>query len=120
MANFYLDEDFPIAVAGLLTAAGHPTRTTVAAGRVGRWDAEQLLYATEQGWTIVTHNRRDFRALHEGWIVWSSRWREPRPHGGILTLLAVDGLTLVNGTFEWFARNGGEWVEWRPVNQLSG
>jgi Domain of unknown function (DUF5615) len=137
MAFLYLDEDIPIEVASLLTSAGHPTRTTVAVGRVGRWDAEQLLYATEQGWTIVTHNRRDFRALHESWLVWSFLWREPRPHGGILTLdkgnrlvasdyvtailtlLTVDSLALANTTFEWFARNGGEWIEWRPVNQFS-
>jgi hypothetical protein len=137
MAYLYLDEDIPIEVASLLTSAGHPTRTTVAVGRVGRWDAEQLLYATEQGWTIVTHNRRDFRALHEGWLTWSPQWREPHPHGGILsldkgnrlaasdyaaailTLLSTDGLTLENHTFEWFTRNGGEWVAWRPMVQPS-
>ena len=137
MAHLYLDEDFPTAVARLLTAAGHSARTTVAAGRLRRWDADQLLYATEQGWTIVTHNRRDYHALHEGWLIWSRQWREPRPHGGILTLdqgnrlapsdyasallalLAVDGLVLPNSTFDWFARNGGEWVAWRPMVQPS-
>lgn len=132
MAQFYLDEDVPVAVASLLSAAGHPARTTVATGRLGRWDADQLLYATDRGWTLVTHNRRDYRALHEGWLVWSSRWREPRLHAGILTLdkgerlaaddyavavlalLAADGLTLANRAYEWFARGGGQWAQWRP------
>jgi hypothetical protein len=116
-----------------LSAAGHPTRTTVGVGRLGRWDAEQLLFASEQGWTLVTHNRRDYHALHEGWIVWSPRWREPLSHQGILTLdqgyrlrpsdyaralltlLSSEGLLLANRTYDWFARNGGEWVAWRPL-----
>jgi hypothetical protein len=131
MATLYLDEDIPLAVASLLSTAGHPTRTTVAGGRLGKWDAEQLLYATEQGWAIVTHNRRDYRALHEGWPIWSSRWKEPIPHGGILTLdkgerlsasdyasailtlLEEDAVTLANHTYDWFARGGGQWVQWR-------
>jgi hypothetical protein len=93
------------------------------------------LYATDQGWAIVTHNRRDYRALHEGWLVWSAQWREPRPHGGILTLdkgnrlapgdyasailalLAVEDLTLLNSAFDWFARGGGQWIPWRPIVQ---
>lgn len=132
MAQLYLDEDIPVAVAGGLTAAGHLTRTTVAVGRLGRWDADQLLYAADQGWIMVTHNRRDFRALHEGWLAWSPRWREPRPHAGILTLdqsnrlvagdyasaflalLATDALTLANRAYDWFARGGGQWLQWRP------
>ncbi len=132
MAFFYLDEDMPIAVAGFLVTAGHSARTTVVERRLGRWDADQLLYATERGWTIVTHNRRDYRALHEGWIVWSGLWREPQPHGGILTLDKGIGLAasdyaeaitqlvadpaqiLANRTYEWFTRAGGQWVQWRP------
>ena len=133
MAQLYLDEDVPVAVAGLIAAAGHAAQTTVALGRLGRWDADQLAYATDRGWTIVTHNRRDYHALHEAWLTWSPRWREPRPHAGILTLdqghrlaasdyasairalLAVDALTLANRTYDWFARGGGQWVQWRPA-----
>lgn len=132
MARFYLDEDVPVAVASFLSGAGHPTRATVTVGRLGRWDADQLLYAADRGWTIVTHNRRDYRALHEGWLAWSPRWREPHPHAGILTLdkghrltagdyastilalLATGDLTLANRTYDWFAGSGGRWVQWRP------
>ena len=32
MAQLYLDEDIPVAVAGFLAAAGHASRTTVAGG----------------------------------------------------------------------------------------
>lgn len=131
MAAFYLDEDMPIGVASFLTSAGHSMRTTVAERRLGRWDADQLLYATERDWTLVTYNRRDYRALHEGWVVWSALWQEPRPHGGILTLDKGIGLAardyaeaitllvsnpevmLVNRTYEWFAHSGGQWMLWR-------
>ena len=40
MAQLYLDEDIAVAVAGLLAAAGHAAQTTVALGRLGRWDAD--------------------------------------------------------------------------------
>ena len=133
MAQLYLDEDIPVAVAGLLAAAGHVAQTTVALGRLGRWDADQLAYASDRGWTLVTHNRRDYHALHEAWLPWSPRWREPHPHAGILTLdqghrlaasdyasalralLAADTRTLANRTYDWFARGGGQWVQWRPA-----
>lgn len=132
MAQLYLDEDVPVAVAALLAAAGHPARTTVAAGRLGRWDAEQLLYAADQGWTLVTHNRRDYHALHEAWLTWSPRWQDPRPHAGILildqgerltagdyaaallALLGGEAPTLTNRAYDWFARSGGQWARWRP------
>lgn len=133
MAQLYLDEDVPVTVATLLAAAGHPARTAVAVGRLGRWDAEQLLYAAEQGWTIVTHNRRDYHALHEAWLTWSPRWRVPRPHAGILILDQGERLTagdyaaallallggnappLANRAYDWFARGGGRWERWRPA-----
>lgn len=131
MAAFYLDEDIPIAVAHFLTEAGHSVRTTVAEQRLGRWGADQLLYVAERGWILVTHNRRDYRALHEGWIVWSALWVQPQSHGGILTidkgnrltasdyagaiatLMSDPAPTLANRTYEWFAHSGGQWVEWR-------
>lgn len=132
MTRFYLDEDVQSLVTPSLRGAGHDVLTTVAARRLRAWDTDQLLYATENDYVLVTHNRRDYRALHEGWLVWSSRWQEPRPHGGILTLdmgqrlnasvwvaaiatlLANTALVLPNHTYDWYARGGGgQWVEWR-------
>lgn len=132
MGRFYLDENIPVGVAPLLAAAFHETVTTRSAGNLGTWDADQLSFATEQGLTLVTHDRRDYRTLHDAWIRWSPHWQEPRPHAGILILdkgqrLAAPDYTeaivaflstappsLTNLAFDWFARDSGVWVQWRP------
>lgn len=130
MPSFYCDEDVPIGLARLLSDAGYPTRTTRGVGRLAAWDADQLLFATEQGWTVITHNRKDFHTLHDAWTRWSPRWQDSRAHGGILTLdrgpsasqivAAIGSLpatmneSLAGCTFDWFARDGGTWRQWRP------
>jgi hypothetical protein len=37
-------------------------------------DAQILLRAAEERQTLVTHNSKDFRALHEAWVTWRQRW----------------------------------------------
>jgi hypothetical protein len=129
MAAFYCDENVDVVVATLLNKADHVASTTVGEGRIRAWDPDQLQYATDQGCILVTHNRRDFRTLHDAWMQWSPRWRERRPHGGMvildqgysatITVTAIQSLlTIMSGpvvgrTFDWFARDGGVWVQWR-------
>jgi hypothetical protein len=51
-------------------------------------DAQVLLRAAEARQTLVTHNSRDFRALHEAWVTWRRRWaREVEETTGIAVLL---------------------------------
>jgi len=118
-----------IEVADLLHQAGHSVRTTTGERRVGAWDPDQLAFATDRGCILITHNRRDFRTLHDAWMQWSSRWQEQQRHGGMLILdqgplpniiaerilafLATAPATLAGDTFDWFARAGGTWVQWR-------
>jgi len=52
-----------VLVADLVRARGFDVVTTHEAGQSGKSDPEQLAYATLQGRTILTHNRRDFEAL---------------------------------------------------------
>jgi hypothetical protein len=129
MPSSSCDEDVPIGLARLLIDAGCPTRTTRGTNRLNAWDADQLLFAAEQGWTLSTHNRKDFRMLHDAWVLWPSRWHEPQVHGGILAfdrgpsaeqivrairgLLAAMDESLAGRTFDWFARDGGTWKQWR-------
>ncbi len=133
MARFYLDEDVPVTLSAILAANGHPSITTVQAGNLHVWDAAQLLYAADNQRILVTHNRGDYRALHEGWVHWSSRWHTQQPHGGILILgkgnqrltvadyaqailafLQMTPVSIENMTFDWFAPPRNEWVQWRP------
>lgn len=74
----------------------------------------------------MTHNRHDFRMLHEAWLRWGHAWGVRRPHAGILVLdrvrgqlaietarlidvVAIDPTTdLANGLYDWSTRSG--WV----------
>jgi hypothetical protein len=83
---FYLDENFPVEVASHLRQHGHIATTAIEESRQGVSDPFQLLYAAERGWALVTHNRDDFRMLHEAWLLWSRRWGVQERHAGILVL----------------------------------
>jgi len=61
--DLYLDEDVDVVLSHLVRARGFRVMTTQEAGHVGNTDAEQLAFATDQGKTILTHNRVDFEAL---------------------------------------------------------
>ncbi len=82
MANgsppLYLDEDVSVVVAAILRARGFRAITARAAGRLGRTDAEQLAFAAEARYALVTHNRADFELLHWTWL------ESGRAHAGIL------------------------------------
>jgi hypothetical protein len=129
MASFYCDEDVRIEVAALLIQAGHHAWTTVGEQRLSAWDSDQLRYASAHGWMLITHNRRDFHTLHDVWLQWSPFWREQRAHGGMLildqgypaqitlaaiqTLLTMAPPSLAGQAYDWFARDGGIWRQWR-------
>ena len=129
MASLYFDEDVAIAAAGILRNGGNVVRTTASERRISARDPDQLAYATDQGHIFVTHNRRDFHTLHDAWIQWSPRWHERQTHGGILildhgplpwviaaaiqTFLTTAPATVGGLTFDWFARGGGVWEQWR-------
>ncbi len=59
----YLDEDVAAVLAPMLAARGYPTTTTLAEGRTGSTDREQLEFATRRGLVLVTHNIADFAVL---------------------------------------------------------
>jgi len=76
--ELYLDEDVDVLVADLVRARGFSAFTCRDTGRLGHTDAEQLAYAVEQGKTLLTHNRVDFEALHQQYVLVG------RTHHGIL------------------------------------
>ncbi len=73
MTTLYLDENVSMHTAGELESCGHMVATTRGEGRQGAPDSHQLLYAAERYWTIVTHDGRHFRLLHDAWLLWSHR-----------------------------------------------
>ena len=63
--RLYMDEDAgETAVIAALRARGVDLLTTLEAGRLGSSDADQLVYATQQGRAICTLNASDFSRLH--------------------------------------------------------
>ena len=89
MAALYTDENMALALEGLLRDYGHVVTSTFGEGRSGAPDPHQLLFAAERGWTLITHNRRDYRLLHDAWHLWSYAWSVSRRHAGILVLEQV-------------------------------
>ncbi|HEX5504631.1 MAG TPA: DUF5615 family PIN-like protein, partial [Thermomicrobiales bacterium] len=61
MAAFYADENIALGLAPALRRYGHSVTSTAEEHRLGAPDPHQLFYAAERGWTLITHNRRDFR-----------------------------------------------------------
>lgn len=87
MADLYLDNDVSLRLAPLLRIAGHEVVTTRGLGVVTATDDAQLLTAAQDGWILVTPNRRDFRLLHDAWRTWAPAFGLALPsHPGILVL----------------------------------
>lgn len=69
-----LDEDVSHRLARLLRSQGWDIDSAKELGRRRLTDVEVLLRAAEDGRTLVTHNIKDFPALHEAWVTWRRRW----------------------------------------------
>jgi hypothetical protein len=76
----YLDECVDAELAVRLEQRGFAATTAEAQGTVGATDAQQLAFAVQHGWIILTHNRRHFQREHHNYL------RLGRSHSGILVL----------------------------------
>src|SRR6266480_2521255 len=77
MAALFADENVHRGLTDALRVLGHDVLTAHQAGRANQKipDADQLLYATSLGRTVLTNNCRHFHKLHQ---------TDPG-HGGIIT-----------------------------------
>ncbi len=74
LLRFALDENVRHDLAGLLRSRGWDIDSAKELGRLRLTDTHVLLRAAEAGQTLVTHNDKDFRLLHEAWLTWRERW----------------------------------------------
>ena len=74
----FLDEDVSVIAGSILSARGFDVLTARDAKRLGRSDAEQLVFAAESSRAFFTHNRADFEKLHAEWLAGSKQ------HWGII------------------------------------
>ncbi len=121
MADFHIDNDVPVELAQALIARGHTAWTARDLYLTGASDPEHLQHAAFNNRILVTHNKRDFRLLHQAWTTWFTL----RPHAGILVIKqqvllapemaqAIDafltaGRAMANKAYEW--KSGGRWEE---------
>lgn len=79
--SLYLDDDTSDSVfVATLQLRGYRVLTATEAGMRGRSDSAQLMFASQQGFVLLSYNRGDFAALHGEW---RSRSID---HAGILLL----------------------------------
>lgn len=76
--TFYFDENIQTALADALKMRGVDVLTTHQAGNTGVDDIRQLVYATKEGRTILSYNKRDFAIIHYQWM------RIGRSHAGLV------------------------------------
>lgn len=134
--RLYLDHNVSHGVVAPLGRAGHDVMTSRAFSAERLPDDAQLLAAVRMGRVLVTHNRADFRMLHDAWVTWPAAFGlAPPPHPGILILdsgppsvLAAEvaafleassAADLGNALFWWRRRDGwrqpGAGVQWEPL-----
>lgn len=74
----YLDEDVNVLIGELIRRKNFKSLTVSEAGRKGKSDAEQLDYAAQNGYAILTHNRIDFEELAQEY------YADNKSHHGII------------------------------------
>lgn len=74
----YLDEDVHTFIAEALRLRGYEAATTRDQHRLGAEDLNQITFAQQHGYTLVTYNVQDYPRLHYEWL------RAGKHHAGII------------------------------------
>lgn len=88
-AKAYLDENVDIRLAALLRHRGFCATTAHAVGLLRADDRTQLSYAATNGYCLITHNLREFEALHDSFL------SVGQSHAGIIIASAKNVYRLV-------------------------
>jgi hypothetical protein len=87
LSDLYLDHNVSHGLVPLLLVSGHHTLTSRDISSERLPDDAQLLFAVRARRILVTHNRDDFRMLHDAWVSWPAAFGVALPpHPGILVL----------------------------------
>lgn len=86
MADFYVDHDVAVQLGRELRALDHSATTARDLGQERATDGEQLLTAATRSWILVSHNKKDFRLLHNAWLTWRGAWSVRMEHAGVLVI----------------------------------
>jgi Domain of unknown function (DUF5615) len=87
LAHLYLDHNVARRVGVLLESDGHDVLASRAINTERLPDDVLLLTTVRLSRIFVTHNRTDFRMLHDAWVTWPAAFDVALPpHPGILVL----------------------------------
>jgi hypothetical protein len=142
VSRLCLDHNISMKLAPLLEREGHDVEITRDVGGA-RWTDDALFLATTQsGRIFITHNRKDFRLLHDAWMTWPAAFGLALPpHPGILLLDQSSPETLMrvlthfldatpperfaNGIFWWHRHDGwrqpiagAQWEPYSPSSEI--
>lgn len=92
--GIYTDEDVNVLVTELVRSQNFRALSVNQVNRKGKSDADQLDFATENGYAILTHNRRDFEELAREYFI------NQRTHGGIIISVQRPPRKIVEKLFE--------------------
>lgn len=87
MADFHLDHNLARELAEHLRRAGHSAQTARELGMERAGDEAHVSRAARMGWTLITHNAKDFALLQAAWSRWSREWEVEAHHARILVLI---------------------------------
>lgn len=97
MARLFFDHNVPFRLVSLLRVTGHDILLAREAGAARSTDDAVLLSSVRANRVLVTHNRRDFRLLHDAWLSWPPTFGVAFPaHRGILVLDVAPPETLAD------------------------
>ena len=74
----YLDHDVHLYFVAALRRHGYETHSTQECGNQEASDEEQLTFAANRSWTLLSYNIDDFSNLHRRWIA------QGKEHSGVL------------------------------------
>ncbi len=77
-AILYLDEDFDVDVAKALRTREYTVFVAREENMLSKSDEQQLAYAAQNGWVLVTHNTKDFIIQHQRY------YEQGLEHAGII------------------------------------
>jgi len=97
VAGLQFDENVSLKLVPLLEAAGHDIVVMRDLRSPRMTDDALLLSSVRAGRVFITHNRKDFRMLHDAWVTWPAAFGMALPpHSGILILDSVPYETLAS------------------------
>ena len=100
--KIYLDEDVHPYIAHALRLRGWEALTTVEAAQRSATDEEQLQFATDRGYAILTYNSSDFPRLHSEWKATG------KAHAGIIVATQDDPRRNIRALLNLVSSTSGE------------